>query len=452
MATESPPTVHLETLIQDSPIRPFHFLVLALTGSVMFLDGVDTQTISFIAPVVAREWGLPVSALGPIFSASIVGLMIGYLALSPLANRIGHRKLIISATLLFGVFTALCALANSDLQLITLRFLTGIGLGAAIPSTVALASEFAPARHRSSFIMAIYCCLAAGFVAASLLSGAVIPLLGWRTIFLIGGALPVVLVVVLLRLLPDSPSYLLSRGNSPARLHSTLRRLNPGVQSDELTRLRAGQEASPRGPILQILSRQWLFSTLLLWVAFMINLGVFYAILSWLPTILGKLGHRGGVAIAATALITVGGIVGATIIGPAMDRCGPFGTLGLTYLIGSIFVAGLAVALTGDTTALLAAAVLAGVCVTGGQMSVIALAARLYPLHIRSTGVGWALGIGRVGGVVAPLLVGHALGTSLTPRQIFLVMAASLVLAGVCVLVLSRVTRRQTGLATDSSL
>jgi AAHS family 4-hydroxybenzoate transporter-like MFS transporter len=444
-------TVRLDELIDGRPVGRFHVLVLALTGLVMFLDGLDTQAISFVAPAVAKEWSLPVTALGAIFSASIVGLMIGYLVLSPLANRVGHRKLVIVATALFGVFTVLCAVAGNETQLIALRLSTGAGLGAAIPSAVALASEFAPARRRSTFVMLIYCWLALGFVAASLVSGAVIPAWGWRPLFVLGGILPLLLAVVLLKLLPDSPSYLLPR--DVARARATLCRLDPDLDPRTLVlpaehgRGATGAPVKSRSPLLELVRRHWLGATLLLWIAFMLNLGVFYAVQSWLPTILGRLGHAPSTAVLATALTTIGGIVAALVIGPMMDRRGPFGTLGVVYLLGAVFVSVLAFAIAGSSWLVLGAAFLAGTCVTGGQMSIVALATVLYPPRIRPTGVGWALGIGRIGGILGPLLVGFALGGGTTPRTVFIVMGAVLLVASGAVMALARVSRP---LRTDS--
>jgi MFS transporter, AAHS family, 4-hydroxybenzoate transporter len=444
--TSSPP-VRLDHLIDRQRVGGFHVLVLALTGSVMFLDGFDTQAISFVAPAVATEWSLPVAALGPIFSASILGLMVGYLMLSPLANRVGHRMLVVASTALFGLFTLLCALATDEIQLIVLRLLTGVGLGAVIPSAVAIASEFAPTRRRSTFVMCIYCWLAFGFVAASLVAGAVVPAWGWRAMFVIGGVLPLVLAIVLVRFLPDSPSYLLAAGPDDRRAHATLRRLDPDLEPR--TRLLPAENPAgacdpaqhARSPLAELFRRHWLASTALLWAAFVLNLGVFYAVQSWLPSILGRLGHPPSVAVAATALTTVGGIVAATVIGPSMDRRGPFGTLGLVYLLGAVFIAVLAFAVTGTGGLLLVAAFLAGACITGGQMSVIALAAVLYPPRVRPVGVGWALGMGRIGGILGPLLVGTALGAGVTARTVFLVMSVVLVVAGAAVFALARTSR-----------
>ncbi|MDQ1594098.1 MAG: hypothetical protein QOH40_654 [Arthrobacter pascens] len=435
--------VRLTDVIDNRPLGRFHYLILFLSGAVMFLDGFDTQSISFAAPVIAKEWGLPVAALGPILSAAIVGLMIGYLVLSPLANRVGNRRVVIVCTAMFGSLTLASALAMEPDHLIALRFLTGAGLGAVIPSVVSLTSEFAPKRRRSSFVMFIYCWLALGFVAAGISSGFIIPLLGWRMMFVIGGLVPLVLLGFLIRYLPESPRFLLREMDGQARVHAILQRLQPDLPAAANIVNDGENHASKRAKtqVAELFRSKWLISTILLWLAFVANLAAFYSIQSWLPTIVGSLGRAPEIVIAATVLTTIGGIVAAAAIGPAMDRISPFGTLGTVYLLGAVFVVALGAVLGAGTEMLLVTAFFTGACVTGGQMSVIALATVLYPPHMRSAGVGWALGMGRLGGIAGPLLVGVALGGGIAPQQVFLVMAGALVIAGVSVLILGRMHR-----------
>lgn len=440
-ASAAPLTV--SSLIDARPVGRVQYLVLLLCGFVMFLDGFDTQAISFAAPVLAEEWGLTPAELGPVLSAAIFGLMVGYLVLSPLAARFGHRRVIIVTTALFGTLTLLSSFSAGPVELVVLRFLTGAGLGAAIPSLVALTSEFAPKRRRSTFVLFIYCWLALGFVAAGVVSGLVIPQFGWRAMFVVGGVLPLLLVVVLIRVLPESPRYLLATAPDSARLRALIRRLDPTLSPTATVVADPGDVDAPRGAasmVVELLRRRWIASTLLLWVAFIANLAAFYSIQSWLPSIIGADGRDQPVVIGATILTTIGGIVAATVIGPAMDRISPFLTLGVVYLLGAVFVALLGVALGGSTWMLLVAAFLSGTCVTGGQMSIVALAAHIYPARLRSTGVGWALGIGRIGGIVGPIFVGLAIGAGVEPSVVFMVIAATLVAAGASVLILGRRT------------
>jgi AAHS family 4-hydroxybenzoate transporter-like MFS transporter len=438
--------VTVSSVVDARPVGRFHVLVLVLCGFVMFLDGFDTQALSFAAPVLAKEWGLAPSALGPLLSAAILGLMVGYLVLSPLANKVGHRRVIISTTTVFGVLTLLCSLATGPTELITLRFLTGVGLGAAIPSVVALTSEFAPRRRRSSFVMFIYCWLALGFVAAGLVSGVVIPQFGWRSMFVLGGVLPLVLVIAIIAFLPESPRYLLTRPKQAQRLRRTMLRIDPTLPAATAIRPDAEDSNSQQqagSMVIELLRRRWIASTLLLWVAFIANLAAFYSIQSWMPSVVGSLGQAPTVIIAATVLTTVGGIVAATVIGPWMDKISPFLTLGVVYLLGSVFVAILGMSLGGSTWILLVAAFLSGTCVTGGQMSIVAVASLIYPTRLRSTGVGWALGIGRLGGIIGPILVGAALGAGATPSSVFLAISLVLIAAGASMFVLERRSRTE---------
>ena len=436
--------VTVSSVVDARPVGRVQIVVLVLCGFVMFLDGFDTQALSFAAPLLAKEWDVAPAALGTLLSAAILGLMVGYLALSPLANRVGHRRVIIFTTAAFGILTLLCSFAAGPTELIALRFVTGTALGAAIPSLVSLASEFAPRRRRSSFVLFIYCWLALGFVAAGLISGVVIPQLGWRAMFVLGGVAPLVLVIALIAFLPESPRYLLTRPDLLPRLRAVLLRIDPTLPTTTVVGMETDDSSAQQRAgslIIELLRRRWLASTLLLWVAFIANLAAFYSIQSWMPSIVSSSGREPSVIIAATVLTTVGGIVAATVIGPSMDRINPFVTLGVVYVVGSIFVAILGLSLEGSTWMLLATAFLAGTCVTGGQMSIVAVASLIYPARLRSTGVGWALGIGRVGGIVGPILVGAALGGGVAPVTVFLVISLVLVAAGLSMFALDRRSR-----------
>lgn len=432
---DAPRTVHLPGFIDDRPIGRLQYTVLALCGLVMFLDGFDTQAISYMAPSIAREWGLSPSAMGPVFSSALVGLMIGYLVLSPLADRFGHRAMIIAATASFSVLTVLTTFAPSVEVLLAARLLTGIGLGAAAPSAIALTSEFAPRRRRATFVLVIYCGFSLGFVAAGAAAGTLMPVLGWRSLFLVGGIVPLALVPLLWRLLPESPAYLMRRGRPVVGI---LRRLDPSLPAGAVVHGAPGQDADARIPLVRLFERRWLLGTLLLWLVFAINLAEFYALQSWLPTILEDLGHPTSTVVTATTLTTVGGIAAALITGPAMDRFGAGSTLGILYLVGAVFVGVLGVVFGASLWLLLCVTFLVGCCVSGGQKSVIAFGSLFYPPDMRSTGVAWALGIGRVGGILGPILVGFAVSAGWSTAQLFVALAAPMLVAAVTVLALAR--------------
>ncbi|OZM76075.1 MFS transporter [Pseudonocardia sp. MH-G8] len=432
---DAPRTVYLPRFIDDRPIGRLQYTVLALCGLVMFLDGFDTQAISYMAPSIAREWGLSPSAMGPVFSSALVGLMIGYLVLSPLADRFGHRAMIITATASFSVLTVLTTFAPSVEILLAARLLTGIGLGAAAPSAIALTSEFAPRRRRATFVLVIYCGFSLGFVAAGAAAGTLMPVLGWRSLFLVGGIVPLALVPLLWRLLPESPAYLARRGRPAAQV---LRRLDRSLPTDAVVHIAGQEDSGARIPLVRLFERRWLLGTLLLWLVFAINLAEFYALQSWLPTILDDLGHPTSTVVTATTLTTVGGIAAALITGPAMDRFGAGPTLGILYLVGAAFVGVLGVAFGASLWLLLCVTFMVGCCVSGGQKSVIAFASLFYPPDMRSTGVAWALGIGRIGGILGPIVVGFAVAADWSTAQLFGALAIPMLVAAVTVIALAR--------------
>jgi MFS transporter, AAHS family, 4-hydroxybenzoate transporter len=438
MSLDRPP-LRLPDFVDERRVSRFQYGVITLCGLVMFLDGFDTQAISYMAPHIAEEWGLPRAVLGPIFSSALVGLMIGYLVLSPLSDRFGHKRVIVVATTAFSLCTLAAIWAGGVTELMVLRFLTGLGLGAAAPSCVAMTGEFSPKRLRATFVLAIYCGFSLGFVVAGLVAGWLIPLYGWRSMFWVGAIVPLLLVPLLLRHLPESPVFMVRRGHDPQRIHRVFRRVDPSLAPEETPRFEVpSDDTGRRAAVSSLFTRNRVLGTVLLWLVFAINLGEFYALQSWLPTILTGLDHDMSVVVAATTLTTVGGIAAAFVTGPAMDRVGAYRTLGVFYLAGAVFVAGTGIALGAPLWVLMVATFLAGCAISGGQKSLIALAAVFYPASMRSTGVGWALGVGRVGGILGPIVVGAALAADWSVRTVFFVMGVPVLLAGLAVLVLDR--------------
>jgi AAHS family 4-hydroxybenzoate transporter-like MFS transporter len=385
------------------------YRIVLLCGLVMFLDGFDTQAISYIAPLIAKEWNLSRELLGLIFSSALTGLMAGYLVLSPLSDRFGHRRMLLASILTFALFTLTTVFAGSSTAIIILRFLAGVGLGAAIPSAVALTTECTPQRLRATFVLLIYCGFSLGFIAAAVASTILLPVYGWRSILWVGAVAPLALAMFLFRWLPKSLDVAAVEQGPIANRHSAVTDI-----------FRSGRGAA----------------TVLLWMVFIINLAEFYTIQSWLPTILTNLHYSISTIALATSLTTAGGIAAAFVVGPAMDRVGPYGSLSIVYLGAVVFLAFLGSALTRGEWMLWTAAFFAGFCVSGGQKSVIALAAVFYPAAVRSTGVGWALGIGRIGGIAGPWLFGMLLGWNVSPANAFYTAAIPMLVAAAAVMLL----------------
>jgi AAHS family 4-hydroxybenzoate transporter-like MFS transporter len=436
--------IHVPDIINDKKPGGFQYLIVSLCGLVMFLDGFDTQAISYLAPLIAKEWNLSREMLGPIFSSALTGVMAGYLVLSPVSDRFGHRRVLLVSTVTFALFTLATVFASSANELIALRFLAGVGLGGAIPSAVALTSEYSPKHLRATFVLAIYCGFSLGFVAAGVAAASLLPVYGWRSLFWIGAVAPLVLALVLFLRLPESLDFLVRSGADHKRIGGLLCRVDPRLtKAIEAARFTTDQE-DRRNVISGIFQSGRWAGTLLLWLVFIINLGEFYALQSWLPTILTNLNSSISTVALVTSLTTVGGIVAAFVVGPAMDRFGSYRALGIVYVGGVISVALTGAALTRPAWVLLTTAFFAGFCVSGGQKSIIALAAVFYPAPVRSTGVGWALGVGRIGGIGGPLLFGMLLGWRLTPASAFYTTSMPMLLAAGAVTIMGRLYRADT--------
>jgi MFS transporter, AAHS family, 4-hydroxybenzoate transporter len=443
MAQTIQTAIHVPDVINNGRISAFQYLIVFLCGLVMFIDGFDTQAISYMAPLIAKEWGLSRALLGPIFSSALVGLMIGYLALSPLSDRFGHRRVLITSTIVFALFTGVTVLATNVSELIALRLFTGMGLGAAIPSAVALTSEYTPKRWRVSFVLAIYCGLSLGFVIAGIAAAWLLPAFGWRSLLWVGAGVPLALSLLLSALMPESLDRLVRTGADTEQIRAILGRIDRRLAAEPAPAAFTTDHEEKFSALGSVFQSGRSAGTLLLWFVFILNLGEFYGLQSWLPTILTNEHYGLTTAATATSLTTTGGIIAAFVAGPAMDLVGAYGSLAVLYLAGVVFVALTGVALRQPEWLLLTAAFFAGFCVSGAQKSVIALAALFYPAPVRSTGVGWALGVGRIGGIGGPLLIGLLLGWNFTPQSVFFAAAIPMLLASIAVAAMGLIYRRR---------
>lgn len=434
---EAPPqTATVNSLIDEAKVSWAQVQVIILCSLVMFLDGLDTQTISYVAPVISKEMSIPTALLGPIFSAALAGLMVGYLLLAPLSEKWGHRPVLLTATAGFGLLTIGTAFATNITEIAVLRFFTGIALGAAVPSTIAMTTEYTPRRLRASFVLLIYCGFSLGFVAAGALAAALIPSFGWRSLLWVCGLAPLLVSAAGFLLLPESLDFLVRTGKPDQTAKSILAKMRIGA--DRIPTVLTVEEKQPGSSIASLFKDGHALGTIGLWLVFILNLGLFYALQSWLPTILTRGGFSLPVVATTTSLTTIGGIVVALVMGPAMDRIGPYVSLAALYFLGVISVALLGNAIGGSIWALYVISFLAGVSVSGGQKSVIALSAVFYPAPIRSTGVGWALGIGRLGGIGGPILLGWLVNSGQTNAHMFYLCATLMLLCGLLIAALGK--------------
>jgi AAHS family 4-hydroxybenzoate transporter-like MFS transporter len=435
-AQDGAPIIDVAEFIDAQPVGAFQIRLLLTCAAVLFLDGFDTTAIGYVAPSLAQEWHLSKGALGPVFSAGLFGLMIGALLFGPLADRIGRRKIIIFSTLAFGIGTLVTAFVQDVNTLLAIRFLTGLGLGGAMPNTIALTSEFSPHRRRATMVMVMFCGFSVGAALGGFLAAGLIPYFGWRSVFIVGGAAPLLLVPVLALKLPESVRFLALSGRADDRVAQLLGRINPTAIFAPASRFVVHEPQLVGMPVLHLFRGGRTLVTLLLWVVFFMSLLDLYFMSNWLPTVLSDLGASVSAAAAIGSILQVGGVVATVALGNIIDRFS-FRALALLYFV-AMFAIG-AIGQLGHSAVFVSVAVfVAGFCIVGGQISANALAAGYYPTSVRASGVGWALGIGRVGSIVGPLVGGALMTMKWSAGEIFMAVAAAALCAALASFWLSR--------------
>ena len=410
--------IDVPAFIDSRKISRFQIRVAALCAMVVLLDGLNTQVIGYLGPVLSKDWNLSRAALGPVFSASLAGLMIGLLVIGPLSDRVGRKLAIVLSTVLFGCFTLLTAAAHGLPDLFFYRLMAGIGLGGALPNALALTGEYCPARRRATLVVIMFCGFSLGSILGGGLTATLVSRFGWRPVFLAGGALPLFFAPILITMLPESLPFLVEKGLKNDQIARLLRRIDPTFAVPPDARFATSEPRAAGMPVAHLFHSGRALGTVLLWLVFFLNLLVFFFLQNWLPTVLTDSGLATETAILVSTLISVGGIAAGILSGPLMDRFGPYPVLAVLYVSGTAFVALIGFAPT-SLAAIIAITFGAGFSVSGGQKSVNALAVIFYPTAVRSTGVGWALGVGRIGSIIGPLLGGWLMARGWSNVNIF---------------------------------
>jgi AAHS family 4-hydroxybenzoate transporter-like MFS transporter len=408
-----------------------HWLVLALTFAVAATDGLDAQIIGFTAPQIAAEFGIGNDRLGPVFSAALLGMTAGALLFGTLGDRFGRRRTMIFCVVLFGGGTLLTAFAGSVTQLMLLRLVTGLGLGGALPNAVTLVAEFAPGKHRPLLVTLMYIGFSVGGLLGGVIAGSLVVEHGWRAMFYVGGGLPLLLSVLLLALLPESPQYLARKAGTGAVLAGLLTRIDPagGYHPQDRYTL---PHASARADLGELFRHRRVRNTVLLWLAFFINLLVLFFLMNWLPKLLVDGGVPLAQAIRVTVMFNVGGVLGALALAWLSARHSPRRMLAAFFALGALAI--MAIGLGDGRFAPVAAACFAtGLFAGAAQVGLYPLATQVYPSAVRATGVGWAQAWGRIGSIFGPLAGGWL--AVLEPRFAiyFLVFGAPLLVAAAAI-------------------
>jgi AAHS family 4-hydroxybenzoate transporter-like MFS transporter len=405
------------------------------------MDGFDVQALGYVAPAIIGEWGIDPARLGPVFGAGNLGVLIGQLSFTILADRIGRRPVLIGGTLLFAVATLVTSQAQTTGQLLAIRLIAGVGMGSIIPNATALVGEFTPLRLRIAWMT----WLSIGFTAGAALGGFVaawlIPAFGWQSVFYVGGAVPLVVALSMIAWLPESLRWLVLHDARHDYVSRWLRRLDPSVPVDDATRFVITEEKRDGVPAMHLFRDGRAMATALLWITNFMNLFNLFSLANWLPTVATRAGYSTATAVLIGTTLQVGGTISPFILTWFILRQGFVPVLTVTFAIAAASVA--MIGYPGLSLALLVATVfIAGATVVGAQPSLNALAGSYYPTYLRSTGVGWALGIGRAGSVVGPVMAGQFIAMQWTTTDIFRALAIPAVVSMVAMRCLRGTMRR----------
>jgi AAHS family 4-hydroxybenzoate transporter-like MFS transporter len=367
--------------------------IVAICFAAAMVDGFDTLVVAFIAPALAQDWSLASTQVGAIFGAGLLGAALGGFAIGPAADRFGRKAMLVACVALFAIFTCACVWADGWRELMAYRFVGGLGLGGAIPNITALTAEHTPPERRSSMVTYMFVGFPLGAVIGGVITAALLDSHGWRAAFWLGGLLPFLLLPAIVRWLPES-------------LH-----LRDAVHRQAPFSLRR-QLQDGRG-----------VPSILLWLGVFSVMLVTYFLINWTPTVLRDAGFSEPRAAMGAVLLNLGGVAGALILARIIDRFGPFLPVASALAVGALFIVLLGRQPGGQTGTLLCAFVTGGF-VLGGQLNIPAMAARLYPQHVRGAGVGWTMGMGRLGSIAGPTVGGVMLASDPALSGLFLAAAA----------------------------
>jgi AAHS family 4-hydroxybenzoate transporter-like MFS transporter len=448
-ASDSAPddqTVDVSAALDLAPFGPVQFTVLAFTFLSLITDGFDIQAIAFAAPVVTKLWAIERSALGPVFAAALFGMVIGAAGIGRFGDRYGRKTALVLGCALVAAGSLASAVASNPTDLAVYRFLTGIGIGGVLPSATALMFEFAPVAWRQIATAAALIGVPLGGMLGAALARSLIPEFGWRSLFVVGGAVPALLAVAMWPLLPESPRYLVVQQPRSGELAGLLNRMVRRASFDSTAKFVTGGSSAPEtGAVRAIFARAYRQETITLWVIFFTNVFSVYFFFNWLPTVLATAQLDFGLTVTGSLVFNLGGVLGA-IAGSML--IGRFGSRRVLASFGAGAV--VSVALTGANAVfdanpaaggiavLMWTMAAAGGCINAVQIGMLSVAANVYPTYCRSTGVGWALAVARFGGILSAFTGASFFALGLTARGFFFAIAGVLTLTMLGVLALRK--------------
>jgi AAHS family benzoate transporter-like MFS transporter len=423
-------TLNINTVVDEAKFTPFHWSVLIWCLLIIIFDGYDLVIYGVALPLLMQEWGLSAVQAGLLASTALFGMMFGAMSFGTLSDKLGRKKTIMICVAIFSGFTFLGAFASSPVEFGILRFLAGLGIGGVMPNVVALMTEYAPKRIRSTLVAVMFSGYAIGGMASALLGAWLVTDYGWKIMFFIAG-IPFVALPIIWKFLPESLMFLTQKGET-AQVAQIVQKISPEQNIHAETRfvlndVIAGDEA----PLRALFQQGRMFSTLMFWVAFFMCLLMVYALGSWLPKLMIQAGYSLGASMLFLFALNIGGMVGAIGGGALADRFHLKPVLSTMFTVGALAL--ILLGFNSPQAVLYTLIALAGAATIGSQILLYTFVAQFYPTAVRSTGMGWASGIGRIGAIVGPILTGALLTLQLPHQMNFMVIAIPGIIAALAV-------------------
>ena len=427
----SPKPIDVSRLIDDARFNRFHWMVLFWCALIIIFDGYDLVIYGVVLPVLMKEWALTPLQAGALGSYALFGMMAGALIFGPLSDKIGRKKSITICVVLFSGFTVLNGLARNPTEFGICRFIAGLGIGGVMPNVVALMSEYAPKKIRSTLVAIMFSGYSVGGMLSAGLGMALIPSHGWQSVFFVA-AVPLLLLPLIMKFLPESVGFMIRQGRIE-EAQQVLARVEPGYRPATGQMLTMPALKAGGAPLLELFREGRALRTLMLWTAFFCCLLMVYALNSWLPKLMNQAGYGLGSSLSFLLVLNFGAIFGAVGGGWLGDRFNLPRVLAIFFALAATSIGLLG--FNSPTWVLYSLIAVAGATTIGSQILLYACGAQFYGLAIRSTGLGWASGIGRNGAIIGPVLGGALVGMAVPLQVNFLAFALPGAVACVAMLV-----------------
>ena len=422
--------ININTLIDEAKFTPFHWGVLFWCLMIIIFDGYDLVIYGVALPLLMQEWALSAVQAGLLASTALFGMMFGAMTFGTLSDKLGRKKTIMICVAIFSGFTFLGAFASNPVEFGILRFLAGLGIGGVMPNVVALMTEYAPKRIRSTLVALMFSGYAIGGMTSALLGAWLVPEFGWKIMFYIA-IIPLVALPLIWKFLPESLMYLTNK-KEIEQTRSIVQKISPSQQLNGdtefvLNEVTKGDEA----PVKALFQQGRMFSTFMFWIAFFMCLLMVYALGSWLPKLMIQAGYSLGASMIFLFALNIGGMIGAIGGGALADRFHIKKVLTIMFICGAAAL--ILLGFNSPQIVLYTLIAVAGAATIGSQILLYTFVAQYYPSTVRSTGMGWASGIGRIGAIVGPVLTGALLTMNLPHQMNFFAIAIPGVIAALAI-------------------